>query len=214
MAKSKQLDIFERQTTQTNGRRRGRPRKHPRNPVFFGGSLMDQGHPRIKRPLHTKKPIHVTMRSSVAQGKRSLLNRYAAQVTQTTLGECAKRAGVRIYRYQNVGNHIHLVIRLHHRQSWIRFVRSFTSLLKLRLERLWREKIERLFDQRPFTRVCSWGREFRSINDYFLKNYMDRWGIPRTAWNLRQFKVALAVNVHPGESDLTFASRSQQVMKV
>lgn len=204
MAKAKQLDIFDSNNTISGARKRGRPRLRPINPQFFGGSLLDKGNPRGKRPLSTKKPIHVTMRSTTAVGRRSLLNRYASQITQSTLAECAKKAGVRIYRYQNVGNHIHLVIRLHHRQSWSRFIRSFTSLLKLRLEQLWRESISRLFDLRPFTRVCSWGREFKTLSDYALKNYMDRWGIARTAWNLKQFKIALAVNVEPDDPYLSW----------
>lgn len=218
MAQAKQLNIFDSHSsnadTSASPRRRGRPRRKPLDPPFFGGSLLGKGNPRGKRPLSTKKPIHVTMRSTKAVGRRSLLNRYASQITQSTLAECAKRSGVRIYRYQNVGNHIHLVIRLHHRSSWSRFIRCFTSLLKLRLEKLWREPITRLFDLRPFTRVGSWGREFRTLSDYVLKNYMDRWGIARTSDNFKQFKIALAVNIDPGEPYLSFRGPGQQLRMI
>ncbi len=36
----------------------------------------------------------------------------------------SKRWGVRLYRYANVGNHIHLLIRVPSRAIWQRFMRS------------------------------------------------------------------------------------------
>lgn len=195
MNKPKQMD-FIRDRDGVSHRRPGRPRKYPIDAVAFGGSLLSKGNPREKRPLSTRNPIHVTMKSSLAQGKRSLLNPRAAKVTQSTLAICARRSGVRIYRYQNVGNHLHLVIRLHRRWSWVQFSRSFASLLKQRLERLWRMPIARLFDHRPFTRIGTWGREYRRLTDYILKNLLDSIGVPRTSWNLQMFKAALSNNIN------------------
>lgn len=63
------------------------------------------------------------------------------------------------------------------------------------MERLWGESIEQLFDHRPFTRIGTWGREYRNLSDYMLKNLLDSWGIPRTAWNLKLFKAALSTHV-------------------
>lgn len=142
------------------------------------------------------------MRTEWAKGRYSFLKPNVARSLEYLIAQCARRSGVRIYRYQNVGNHIHLVIRLRRRRSWLAFSRSFTSLLKARLELLWNMKIKKLFDHRPFTRVGSWDWEFRVLSDCSLKNLLDSWGVERTPWNLEQFKVALAMNVRANDSPL------------
>ena len=39
----------------------------------------------------------------------------------------AKRYGVRLYRYANVGNHIHLLIKVPSRMIWQRFLRELSG---------------------------------------------------------------------------------------
>lgn len=201
----KQLDLFKKQTPRratASKKGPGRPLKHDPHSLAFGGSLLKKGNPRGQRPLCSKRPIHVTMRAEWARGGRSFLKPRVARSFEHLIAYCARRSGVRVYRYQNVGNHIHMVVRLRRRSSWLAFSRSFTSLLKARLELLWGIRIKKLFDHRPFTRVGTWGREFRTLSEYTLKNLLDRWGIERTSWNLELFKVALTMNVRANDSPI------------
>src|SRR4051812_8476942 len=73
-----------------------------------GGSLA-KGHRKERRPIDPKKPIHIVFRSSLAKGDLSFLRFKQARVIEAKVYELAKASGVKIYRYANAGNHLHLL---------------------------------------------------------------------------------------------------------
>ena len=79
----------------------------------FGGTLLKNSHAKSARPTATKHPMHVIIRSSQAKGALSFQRgKKHRQVDQLVRRVC-KKHGVRLYEYANVGNHLHLLIKLH-----------------------------------------------------------------------------------------------------
>ncbi|MGK5085190.1 hypothetical protein WDW37_18025, partial [Bdellovibrionota bacterium FG-1] len=60
------------------------------------------------RPIDPKQALHVVLRSSKARGEFSMLHSRNCDPIQRFTQKLAKRWGVRLYRYANVGNHLHL----------------------------------------------------------------------------------------------------------
>ncbi len=73
-----------------------------------GGAFSDQKR-RSKRMLSTKQPIHMTLRSDLAFGSRSLLKHQ--NLIRHVIRKFSKRFNVKVYRHAICGNHIHLLIR-------------------------------------------------------------------------------------------------------
>ena len=140
----------------------------------FGGSLTDKSNPKTKRPLDSKMPIHLVLKANKSVLR---LPKTFKQVT-TTLEKKSKKYGVKIYRQANVGNHIHLVVRLTNRKLWNGFIRDFTSTLSHELRTLGvLAKEQKLWKYRPFTRIVSgWKKAFKSLLNYIFLNQLEAEG--------------------------------------
>lgn len=94
----------------------------------------------------------------------------------------AKR-GVRIIRAANVGNHLHMQIKIPNRAVYVRWVRGLTSGLAMILAgRDGLRKLTRSFwDYRPFTRVVRGFRALINMRDYIEINQLESSGAPRVA---------------------------------
>ncbi len=89
-----------------------------------GGALSVQTR-RSRRPLSTKQPIHLTLKSDFAYGRRSLLKH---QTLINHIGKkFARRFGVTIYRQSICGNHLHLLVRGVDRFGLQNFFRVFAG---------------------------------------------------------------------------------------
>lgn len=96
----------------------------------FGGSLLKESHAKKKRPICTKNTMHITLRSTKAKGSRSFLaTPKRARLIQSKVYSNASRFGVRIYRYANVGNHLHLLVRAGYRKGLIAFLRAISGII-------------------------------------------------------------------------------------
>ena len=156
----------------------------------FGG-FARHTHAKTERPLDSKLPLHVCMRSSLARGKRTMQGVNRVKVG-AIVGRVSKRFHVRVVKFANVGNHLHLVVRLPGRGSVARdqysaWIRTLMALLArevggarrgrpLRDERGARVKF---WDSRPFTRVVRGLKGFRVIDRYTLKNQLEAQGFGR-----------------------------------
>ena len=71
----------------------------------FGGSLL-KGNAKKARFIPRTLPVHITLKSEMATGAYSMLlhDRYIRELIQRQ----AKLAGVKLYDFVNVGNHIYI----------------------------------------------------------------------------------------------------------
>lgn len=131
----------------------------------FGGALLTS-HPKTKRPLDSKLPTHLVLR---AQRSAMRNPKYYLKVNQIVRTVCAKH-GVRLYEYANVGNHLHLLLKLRTRRSWAAFIRELTG----RIAQLTKVK----WVHRPFTRIVSgWKKAYRIVREYVELNRRDADGL-------------------------------------
>ena len=150
------------------------------SPVF-GGSLLKQSHAKSKRPMSTKRPIHLVLKSKMATGSRSMLSPRHESKVRDIIRRHALRCGLRVYHYANGGNHLHLVVRIHSRELFKRFLRVISGLIARAV--LQAEKSsgqlksgETFWQARPFTRIASWGRDYLRLSKYMLLNNLEAIG--------------------------------------
>src|SRR4051794_40926934 len=89
----------------------------------FGGQLL-KGNPKGKRPLSTKLPIHLVLRSDYAKGRLHFRHPLNFRDVNLVVYAIAKKYGIKIYEYANVGNHLHILMKLGNRRLWNRFIRE------------------------------------------------------------------------------------------
>ncbi len=143
----------------------------------FGGSLL-RGHARIARPVSHKRAMHLVMRSSHAKATNSFLRIERAKRIEKLIFKQAKEFGVRVYRYANSGNHLHLLILPRSRLAFNQFVKTISGLIAritLCSER-GSAKAVQFWDARPYTKILEWGREFINVGKYILQNKLEAIG--------------------------------------
>jgi REP element-mobilizing transposase RayT len=143
----------------------------------FGGSTL-KGNAREQRPISVKRPMHVVMRSSLATNEHSFLKPQRARRIETLVRRIGKAKGVKVYRYANAGNHLHLVVLPRSRESFHAFTRAISGViarLTLGVER-GRAQGKKFWDAKPFTRILEWGRDFKTTVSYVLQNKLEALG--------------------------------------
>jgi REP element-mobilizing transposase RayT len=144
------------------------------------------------RPIDPKQALHVVLRSSKARGELSLLHPRHCNTIHRFVQKSARRWGIRIYRFANVGNHIHLLIQVPTREAWKRFAKELSggiaqivtgaqkgSALARSKDGATPESAKRGFwDHLIFTRIVSFGRDFAQMGRYLIKNLFESAGVP------------------------------------
>lgn len=153
-----------------------------------GGSVSSKtSNPKTARYIDPKGFLHLVLRSTLAKGERSFLmrDRTIRKVIQTQ----AAATGVTIRSFANAGNHLHMIVSPHSRRAFRKFIRASTGLIArktLGAERNspWRnsshqnsETIKKsragFWDARPFTRIVTWGRDYRRVKNYLELNRIE-----------------------------------------
>lgn len=160
--------------------------------VCFGGEQFKTSNPKVKRPLESKLPIHVVLRAH--QGGMRLPKTY--EKVQKIIYGSAKKYGVKIYEEANVGNHIHLLVKLSHIRRWSGFIREVTGRIALLMRQLKIVAKKRKFWKfRPFTRIVqSWNKAYRQAKEYVQLNDLEGRGlIDRSHFrNLKELRAVFA----------------------
>jgi REP element-mobilizing transposase RayT len=145
----------------------------------FGGILLRKAKNRTARPLSTKKSMHLILRSTQAVGDWSFTSPRNQKIVNETVQGTAKKFGVRIYKFANSGNHLHLLVRLGNRYTYNGFIRALSGTLALKItaSNKFRKLKAKFWDARPFSRLVEWGRDYSQIKDYLLLNELEGAGI-------------------------------------
>lgn len=153
-----------------------------------GGDLA-KGKRKVARPIDPKQAIHLVLRSSIARGSQSMLHPKHCKNIHEFTHKVGKRLGIRIYRYANVGNHIHLLIKVPSRMIWQRFLRELAGGIAIIVTgarkgaALTRTNsaagnARGFWDGLAFTRIVKFGRDFKRVCDYVVKNLFEAAGVP------------------------------------
>jgi REP element-mobilizing transposase RayT len=152
---------------------------------------------RSRRPLDTRKPLHVTLRSAAyAKGPRSLLKHQP--LIGAVLRKGSRLFSVRVYQSAICGNHIHLVIRGKTRVSVQNFFRVVAGHIAQGILREYplpgggaphpkeacKKNQRKFWDLLIYSRIVGWGRELEIVKRYLTQNTLEALGLvayrPRT----------------------------------
>jgi REP element-mobilizing transposase RayT len=159
--------------------------------ISHGGDL-SRGKRKTFRPIDPKQALHVVMRSSKAKGQFSMLHPKHCNGIEKFVHKTAKRWGVRVHRFANVGNHLHLLIQVPTKEAWRCFSRELSggiaqivtqaqkgSALSRTNDPSMPESAKRGFwDHLVFTRIVSFGGDFQGVARYLIKNLFEAAGVP------------------------------------
>ncbi len=145
----------------------------------FGGSLLKNSNAKTARPLSSKLPIHLVLRSGLKGSVFSMHHPRSFEKVNQCVRVTARKHGIKIYEYANVGNHMHLLIKLRSVPGWKPFIRELTGRLSQVIQnRKPQAKHLKCWAQRPFTRIVrGWGRAYHAVKDYVLLNQMESAGL-------------------------------------
>lgn len=137
----------------------------------FGGSKL-KGNARSARPLDSKFPIHLTLRSrkSVMRLPKTFV------IVERTIEETSKKYGVTIFKRANVGNHLHLLLQIN-TWLWAKFIRELTGRIAQALGQLGLSDKMGFWQFKPHTRIVrGWRQAFKSALEYVRLNQIEALG--------------------------------------
>ena len=146
-------------------------------PKLFHGGGIGQGKRKIRRPLDPKRALHLVLKSSQARGMKSFLQARHAKRIENFIEHTARHYGIKVYRFVNVGNHLHLLVKFQDRSGIQNFLRIVTGKIALWITEAKKgQKKGKFWDQLCFTRVVSFGNDFNRLTKYFVKNQIESFG--------------------------------------
>jgi hypothetical protein len=138
-----------------------------------GGSVR-RGCRKIERPISTRRPMHVVLRSDRAHGSWSL-RRYYREV-RVALHACADRNDVKVHDFANVGTHLHVLVRARRRDAFQAFLRSFAGIVARVVTGARRNRPIAggpFWSALAWSRVVEWGRDYGSVLHYIFRNRIE-----------------------------------------
>lgn len=145
----------------------------------FGGELLKKSRHRHARPVSTRDPIHLVLKSSKAVGKNSFGHSRNVRNVKHVIDAACTKYGVKLITFSNNFNHIHLLVRFSSRALYLRFIRTMTaSLVRIIIGAKKNSRAtSRFFDRRPFTRIVRGFKPFKIVCDYIRLNQLEAAGV-------------------------------------
>ena len=169
------------------------PRNIPHPGEYGGASRL--GRRKIQRPFHPKQSLHVVFRSTRARGAWSFLHRRHKASIHVLLLKTVQRYRGKLLAYENVGNHLHLLVMFRRRQQLQCFLRVFPQGLMFLVTGARRGNPKgRFFDYIVYSKKVEWGEHFRATIEYFWKNALESLGFSKnliTRWRKASREVPL-----------------------
>jgi len=97
----------------------------------------------------------------------------------------ARRLGVRLYHFSNNGSHLHLVVLPGSQSGLANFLRVLGGMIPRKVLSAEKGKARnvKFWERRPYSRVLTWGNEFRNVMLYVQRNALE--AIGRIAYRAR-----------------------------
>ena len=160
--KAEQAQLFKYNDMDATHKRYGRTQ--------YGG-VGTKNHRKLERPLSTKKWIHLVLKSDKAVGQLSFLKPAHQIFVRQLLHAKALKFGVKIADYANVGNHLHLKIRITSRESFKKFLKSVTAQIARKITGARKGKpFGRFWQGLAFTRILTSRLEEINLKGYIEAN--------------------------------------------
>jgi REP element-mobilizing transposase RayT len=126
------------------------------------------------RPLDPKRPLHLVLRSEVARGDRSMqAHSKRVHFIENTLYSQAKKYRIKIHRFSNNGNHLHILLSFKTKPEFQNFLRVFAGKIAQRILNAQRGAKSQIkfWSKLAYTRVVALGRRaFFNAYNYVMFN--------------------------------------------
>jgi REP element-mobilizing transposase RayT len=156
----------------------------PKTELSHGGDTRE-GRRKIRRPFDPKRAMHITLRSQRARGEWSMLKQQNKNRVIQILDEASRKYDVRVHRFANVGNHLHLLISARSRKEFQGFLRVLAGQIAFVITGAKKgtpAKGGKFWDKLAYSRVVAGGRDFVNVSRYVSKNIWESLGIKRDVW--------------------------------
>ena len=165
--KAKQLSIFELSSSSSE-------KRSYKERLVHGGEKT-KGKRKLRRPLATKKWMHLVLKSKAAKGELSMLSpKHAKEVTKL-IRDKARKFNIELKEFVNMGNHIHFQFRMKSREKFQNFLRAITCLIARLVTGAKRGiKFGRFWDGLAFTRIVTSIDELVRLEGYLQANLIER----------------------------------------
>lgn len=142
------------------------------------GSDIRKGRRKLARPFDSKKFLHMVLRSKRARGIWSFLRNKNEKKIQKLIFEKADRAGVKVIRFANAGNHLHLLLKAPSKRALQRYLRTITGLIPRAVTGARKgQACGSFWDGLAYSKIVNWGRQFKATTNYVFKNSLEAFGI-------------------------------------
>ncbi len=131
---------------------------------------------RFKRPFRNGQAVHITMRSKIAVGALSMIA--VRGWLRDYLPQLAKRVGVTLYHFSNNGTHLHIVLSACSAGAQSTFLRALSGVVARKVlgAEKGKSKNIKFWTERPYSRLVTWGREFKNVMLYVQRNCLEAAG--------------------------------------
>ncbi len=151
-------------------------------PKEYGGTLLRTRRGRSRpRPLDTKNSMHLVLRSSHAKAGWSFRVGSNPKKVSNILNKFARKYGIKLLAVANVGNHIHIHLKLGSRYGYKPFIRATTAAIAMTITGIsrWKKREIKFWDLRPYTRVVIGREAWARLTKYVRLNQLEGMGYSR-----------------------------------
>jgi hypothetical protein len=149
-----------------------------------GGELSRARKRKTRRPFDPKRAMHVVMRSTRARKDWSMLHPDHKRRVDRIVKKAAEKHQIQLYRFANVGNHLHFLFRAKRAEALRAFMREVSGRIAFQITGSKKSCPLRgkFWDLLPYSRVVSWGKDFKTATRYLIANLIESAGI----WNRKR----------------------------
>lgn len=135
-----------------------------------------RGKRKVARPIATKRPMHVVLKSSRAVRNWSMFRK--AREIESIIREKAAKNFVQIRQYSNNGNHLHLLVQAKDRKLFKHFLMAISGRIAQTVTGSTKgaPQSSKFWDYIPFTRIVEWGIDLKNVTSYIIQNFMEAKG--------------------------------------
>ena len=156
--------------------------------VESGGDYSN-GRRKSRRPFISKEALHIVCRSEIAKDELSLLLPKNRQRIDTLTNLLSIRFGIKIYDRATNQNHLHFLLRAQSKTALTSFLRALPGMLAMRITGAKKGSplTIRFWTKRIWSRIVSFGRDFRAVKKYIMQNTLEALGlIPYTPRKIKK----------------------------
>jgi REP element-mobilizing transposase RayT len=172
----KQGKLFENLAVGSKEKTKARTQFEPRT---THGGLESRGKRKLPRPFFAKTSMHIVLKSKRAKGTWSLKHRKNQSKITSMVYVYAARFRVHVYRFANVGDHLHLHVKASLRKDLADFLRVLAGRIAVTVSgaRKYVKRIGKFWDHLYWSRMVNAGRDFHFVDRYIFANELEGVGI-------------------------------------